>query len=98
MIWARWCRAFLRAVWAEERDISDDAVIRDLLGGCVVSTRHLADKGPVRRRRNLWPQSGNRRSRPGAFGAPFYVVRETRSAVLGVRTGWTFLDRHLATL
>ena len=83
-------QGFLRAVWAEERDISDEAVIREILEAA------LADKGlfvgAETYGRNLEQAVGD-----GAFGAPFYVVRETGQRFWG-QDRLDFLDRHLASL
>jgi 2-hydroxychromene-2-carboxylate isomerase len=64
--------AFPRAVWAEERDIADDAVVRDILGAHDFDPG-LADRGMFTAAdvyvRNLEDAVG-----AGVFGAPFYVT------------------------
>ena len=46
---ARWCTRFLRAVWAEERDIAEDEVVRDILArpgfDPALADRGLLDRG-----------------------------------------------------
>ena len=88
-------QGFLRAVWAEERDISDEAVIREILEAAGFDPA-LADKGlfigAETYGRNLEQAVGD-----GAFGAPFYVVRETGQRFWG-QDRLDFLDRHLASL
>ena len=84
---------FTRAVWAEERDISDDAVIRDIL------TAHgfdagLADSG-LFVGAETYGRNLEQAVEAGAFGAPFYVVRETGQRFWG-QDRLDFLDRHLA--
>lgn len=65
-------RAFLRAVWAEERDISDPATIDETL------TAHGADPAAVAARREASAATYEADTRlsaeRGVFGAPFYVV------------------------
>jgi 2-hydroxychromene-2-carboxylate isomerase len=82
--------ATLRAVWAEERDISDDDVIRQLLRdhgfdpaiafssmlmGAEVYARNLEDAVNA-----------------GVFGSPFYIVGEER---FWGQDRLDMLDRHL---
>lgn len=64
--------AFTRAVWAEERDIADDAVVREVLAANGFDGA-LADKGLLagaeQYARNLEDAVN-----AGAFGAPFYIT------------------------
>lgn len=86
-------QAFMRAVWAEERDISDDAVIREILGANGFDPG-LADKGlfvgAETYGRNLEDAAN-----AGVFGAPFYIIRETDQRFWG-QDRLDFLDRALA--
>ena len=86
---------FLRAVWAENRDIADDAVIRDVLAANGFDPA-LADKGlfvgAEQYGRNLEEAAA-----AGVFGAPFYIVRETGQKFWG-QDRLTFLADHLATI
>lgn len=88
-------RGFLRAVWAENRDIADDAVIRDVLAANGFDPA-LADKGlfvgAEQYGRNLEEAAA-----AGVFGAPFYIVRETGQKFWG-QDRLTFLADHLATI
>lgn len=86
---------FTRAVWAEERDISDDTVIRDLLGAHGFDPA-LADKGLLVGA-ETYGRNLEEAVEAGAFGAPFYVVRETGQRFWG-QDRLDFLERHLATL
>jgi len=64
--------AFTRACWAEERDIADDAVVRDVLEGAGFDPA-LADKGLLagaeQYARNLEDAVS-----AGVFGAPTYIT------------------------
>ena len=86
---------FLRAVWAEDRDISDDTVIRDVLGKSGFDPA-LADKGlfvgAEQYGRNLEEAVA-----AGVFGSPFYIVRETGQKFWG-QDRLEFLKGHLASL
>ncbi len=88
-------RGFLRAVWAENRDVSDDAVIREVLAAHGFDPA-LADKGlfvgAEQYGRNLEEAVA-----AGVFGAPFYVVRETGQKFWG-QDRLNFLADHLAMI
>ncbi|WP_265500493.1 2-hydroxychromene-2-carboxylate isomerase [Paracoccus beibuensis] len=86
-------QGFLRAVWAEDRDISDDAVIRDILGAHGFDPA-LADTG-LFVGAETYGRNLEQAVEAGAFGAPFYVVRETGQRFWG-QDRLDFLDRHLA--
>jgi len=88
-------QAFLRAVWAEERDISDDAVIRDILQAQGFDPS-LADTG-LFVGAETYGRNLEEAVAAGAFGAPFYIVRETGERFWG-QDRLDFLDRHLAAL
>ena len=64
--------AITRAVWAEEKDVAEEAVIRDCLTGAGFDPA-LADKDLLQSAdaysRNLEDAVEN-----GVFGAPFYVI------------------------
>ncbi|WP_102226162.1 2-hydroxychromene-2-carboxylate isomerase [Acidimangrovimonas sediminis] len=63
---------FTRAVWAEERDVSDDAVIRDVLKGAGFDPG-LADKGLLLGA-ETYPRNLEEAVKRGVFGAPFYIT------------------------
>ncbi len=86
---------FLRACWAEERDIAEDSVIRDILAAHGFDPQ-LADKGLLIGA-ETYARNLDEAVADGAFGAPFYVVRETGQRFWG-QDRLDFLDRHLATL
>lgn len=83
----------MRAVWAEERDISDDAVIRDLLGAHGFDPA-LADKG-LFIGAETYGRNLEEAVAAGVFGTPFYVVRDGDARFWG-QDRLEFLDRHLA--
>lgn len=86
---------FLRAVWAEDRDISDDAVIRDILAAHGFDPA-LADKG-LFVGAETYGRNLEQAVEDGVFGSPFVVVRESGQKFWG-QDRLDFLDRHLATL
>ena len=65
-------QGFTRAVWAEERDISDDAVIRDVLGAHGFEAG-LADSGLLSGA-ETYERNLDEAVAAGAFGAPFYIT------------------------
>ncbi|WBU55752.1 2-hydroxychromene-2-carboxylate isomerase [Paracoccus sediminicola] len=88
-------QGFLRAVWADERDISDDGVIRDVLESAGFDPG-IADKGLLagaeQYGRNLEEAVA-----AGVFGAPFYIVRESGQKFWG-QDRLDMLSDHLASL
>lgn len=86
---------FLRAVWAEDRDISDDPVIRDILATHGFDPA-LADKG-LFVGAETYGRNLEQAVEAGVFGSPFLVVRESGQKFWG-QDRLDFLDRHLATL
>lgn len=82
----------LRAVWAENRNIAEDEVIRDLLA------RHgfdpaLADKGMLAGA-EAYARNTEDAVAAGVFGAPFYITDD--GARFWGQDRLDFLDRHLA--
>ena len=88
-------QGFLRAVWAEDRDISDDTVIRDVLSAHGFDPA-LADKG-LFVGAETYGRNLEQAVEAGVFGSPFYVVRESGQKFWG-QDRLDFLDRHLASL
>ena len=86
-------QGFLRAVWAEDRDISDDTVIRDILSAHGFDPA-LADKG-LFVGAETYGRNLEQAVEAGVFGSPFYVVRETGQRFWG-QDRLDFLDRHLS--
>lgn len=86
---------FLHAVWAEDRDISDDPVIRDILATHGFDPA-LADKG-LFVGAETYGRNLEQAVEAGVFGSPFLVVRESGQKFWG-QDRLDFLDRHLATL
>lgn len=91
----RLIHAITRAVWAEDKDIAQDAVIRAALAEAGFD-EGLADKG-------LWTAAGAYERNlehavlRGVFGAPFYIVAETDQRFWG-QDRLDLLDRHLAAI
>jgi 2-hydroxychromene-2-carboxylate isomerase len=68
--------AFARACWAEERNIADDEVIRDILTAAGLDPA-LADKGMLVAAETYAGNLEEAVSR-GVFGVPFYIVGQER--------------------
>lgn len=66
--------AFCRAVWAEDRDISDDTVVRDILTANGFDPK-LADSGMLAGAETYAANLEEAVAR-GVFGVPFYLVGE----------------------
>ena len=82
---------FLRAVWAEERDIAEDAVVRDVLGANGFDPG-LADRDLMGAMETL-QRNTDEALRRMVFGAPSYVVGEE---VFWGQDRLPLLDAHLA--
>lgn len=88
-------QGILRAVWAENRDISDDGVLRDILGKHGFDPA-LVDKG-LFVGAETYGRNLEQAVEAGVFGSPFYVVRDSGQKFWG-QDRLDFLDRHLAAL
>ncbi|TBN43934.1 2-hydroxychromene-2-carboxylate isomerase [Paracoccus subflavus] len=86
-------QGFLRAVWAEDRDISDDGVIRSILSEHGFDPA-LADSG-LFVGAETYGRNLEQAVEAGVFGSPFYVVRETGQKFWG-QDRLEFLDKHLS--
>ena len=84
-------RALARACWAEERDISDDAVIGECLAACGFP-RSLTMTGLLEGA-ETYARNLNDALEDGAFGFPFYVVGGER---FWGQDRLEHLDLHLA--
>lgn len=85
--------AFPRAVWAEDRNIADDDVVRDILGAHGydpdIADRHMAMAA------DTYARNLDRAVLAGVFGAPFYIVGDER---FWGQDRLDDLDTHLAGL
>jgi 2-hydroxychromene-2-carboxylate isomerase len=84
---------FMRAVWAEDRDIAEDALVREVLAGAGFEPG-LADRGMLSAVETL-ERNTDEAIRRGVFGAPTYVVGEE---VFWGQDRLPHLDAHLAEL
>jgi 2-hydroxychromene-2-carboxylate isomerase len=89
----RLVHAFLRAVWAEERDIAEGEVVRDILAQAGFDPA-LADKGLLSAVETL-ERNSDEAIRRFVFGAPSYVVGEE---VFWGQDRLPLLEAHLASL
>jgi 2-hydroxychromene-2-carboxylate isomerase len=83
--------AFGRAVWAEDRDIADDAVVRDILNAHGFEPG-VADRGLLGSMETL-ERNTEEALRRGVFGAPTYAVGEE---LFWGQDRLPHLDAHLA--
>lgn len=86
-------QAFLRAHWAQERDIADDATLRAILAENGFDPA-LVDSG-LFIGAETYGRNLEHAVEAGVFGVPFYLVRETGQKFWG-QDRLDFLDRHLA--
>lgn len=82
---------FLRAAWAEERDIAEDAVVRAVLTRAGFDS-DLADRGMLSGVETL-QRNTDEALRRGVFGAPSYAVGEE---IFWGQDRLVLLDAHLA--
>ncbi|WP_171101750.1 MULTISPECIES: 2-hydroxychromene-2-carboxylate isomerase [unclassified Ruegeria] len=88
------CHSFLRAVWAEEKDIAEDEVVRDCLEKAGFDPS-LADSGLLTGAETYAANLEEAVER-GVFGAPFYITPDDQR--FWGQDRLEDLDRHLATL
>lgn len=89
----RLVHGLLRAVWAEDRDIAEEAVIRDCLAGAGFDPA-LADRGLLTAIETLQRNTDEALARM-VFGAPSYVVGEE---VFWGQDRLPHLDAHLGDM
>lgn len=85
----------MRGVWAEDRDASDDAFLREVLAAAGFDPA-TADKG-LFTGAEIYGRNLEQAVEAGAFGSPFYIVRETDQRFFG-QDRLEFLDRYLAEI
>lgn len=86
-------QAFLRAVWAEERNIGDSAEVEAILAAQGVTEEMLAPH--MEEAASAMTRNTEEALRVGVFGAPFYVVGD---ALFWGQDRLPHLDSHLAAL
>lgn len=86
------CHSLLAAVWAEQKDIAEDAVIKSCLEGAGFDPA-LADTGLLTGA-EIYPANLEEAVEKGVFGAPFYVVDSGQ--VFWGNDRLDDLDAHLA--
>ena len=84
--------AFLRAVWAEERDISDPATIDEIL---TAHGQPPADDMDLSKASEIYQSNTKLALESGVFGAPFFIVGEEK---FWGQDRLDYLDEHLAGL
>jgi 2-hydroxychromene-2-carboxylate isomerase len=87
------CHAITRAVWAEERNIAEDEVIRACLTGAGFDAG-LADSGMFSSA-DVYEANLEEAVNRGVFGAPFYIVAEGDQRFWG-QDRLDDLDAHLS--
>ena len=85
--------AICRACWAEDKDVAADGVIRAALAQAGYDAG-LADSGLLQGAEQ-YAANLEEAVNAGAFGAPFYIVRETDQRFWG-QDSLELLDMHLA--
>lgn len=85
--------SFLRACWAEERDVSSDEVIRDCLSNAGFDPA-LADSGLLTGA-EIYAANLEEAVERGVFGAPFYITDD--GAKFWGQDRLSALDRHLGS-
>ncbi|WP_113912051.1 2-hydroxychromene-2-carboxylate isomerase [Roseovarius dicentrarchi] len=84
--------AFMRACWAEDRDVSDDGVVRDCLRAAGFDPG-LADRGLLSGAETYGANNDEAMQR-GVIGVPFYLTGD--GAAFWGQDRLEDLDRHLA--
>ena len=87
-------QSFVRACWAEEKDIADDAVVRDCLSAAGFDPA-LADSGMLQGAETYAANLEEAVNR-GVFGAPFYITEDDQR--FWGQDRLAALDMHLSSL
>ena len=85
--------AVLRAVWAEERDIADEATLRALVDGVGEDGAATLERAAAETTGELYRRTTDEAHGRGVFGAPTYVVGDER---FWGQDRLDFLERRLA--
>lgn len=89
------CHAIMRAVWAEERDISDPATMIEIADACGLDGKLLnaaaANPSVVQK----WESDTDKAIELGVMGAPFFIIGEHK---LWGQDRLEFVDRILGNL
>jgi 2-hydroxychromene-2-carboxylate isomerase len=70
---ADFVNAVMRAIWAEDQNVSDPSVLVAIAGGCGLDGRKLLDAADTEAVRAEYRGNTDRALAAGVFGSPFYV-------------------------
>ncbi|MEX2311138.1 MAG: 2-hydroxychromene-2-carboxylate isomerase [Rhodospirillales bacterium] len=87
------CHAIMRAVWAEERDISDTATMIDIADTCGLDGKLLSTAAISPSVTGKWEADTDRAIQLGVMGAPFFIIGEEK---LWGQDRLEFVERILA--
>ena len=68
------CYAFMRAVWAEEKNIADTDTIIAIADACGLGGTELLEKASAQPINDKWEANTDRAISAGVMGSPFYIV------------------------
>ncbi len=68
------CYAFMRAVWAEEKNVADPDTIVSIADACGVDGAALLEKATDPVINDKWEANTDRAISAGVMGSPFYIV------------------------
>jgi 2-hydroxychromene-2-carboxylate isomerase len=87
------CHAIMRAVWAEDRDISDTDTVIAIADSCGLDGKLLATSGQSPSITQKWEADTDQAIQLGVMGAPFFIIGEE---TLWGQDRLEFVDRILA--
>ena len=85
----------LRAVWAEEKDIADEATLREIVTAQGLAADELFEQAAEKSTAERIVKDTDRAITKGVFGAPTYIVG---SEIFWGQDRLALLERHLASL
>lgn len=91
---ADFCHAIMRAVWVEEKDISDPDTMIAIADECSLDGKLLAAAGDNPDVNNTWEKNTDAAIALGVMGAPFYIIGEEK---LWGQDRLIFVERILQT-
>lgn len=68
------CYAFMRAVWAEQKNIADTETIIDIANNCGLDGPALLEKSADESIGSKWEANTDRAIAAGVMGSPFYII------------------------
>lgn len=89
------CYAFMRAVWADDKNIADSETIVDIANACGMDGAGLLAESMDQAINTKWENNTDRAIASGVMGSPFYIVDGDQ--IYWGQDRLEFIERHLVS-